>query len=205
MKKWADFLPAVMLHLPGCPEFTVEDALRTAAIEFCSRTRVWRGRQVTLATTVAGQPDYSILDNPEDAGLNHIQVAWVGDREIGTGTPGDDIDSFPGETNTDYSVELIGRATIRLNPAPKLDGEVVKATVSYAPTEVAYGIADALYFRWHEAIEKKAMHDLMIQVNKPWSNPNMAVFNRDRWERLRDEAANSAGPVRRQGLRVTPW
>lgn len=205
MKTWNDFLPAVRLHLPGCPEFTVEDAIRTAAIEFCSRTRVWRGKRVSIATTVAGQNEYSFLDNPEDAGLNSIQAAWIGKCEIATETPGDDIDYYPGQTDNDYRIGIVGRATVSLDPAPKNDGEVITATVSYAPTEVAYGIADALYFRWHEAIEKKAMHDLMIQMGKPWSNPQMAVFNLARWEKLKDEAANSAGPARKYNLRVRPW
>lgn len=214
MRAWAEFLPAVMLHLPGCPEFVAEDAIRTAAIEFCVRTRVWKLRQVTLATSIAGQAEYFITNNPTDAGLCHLHAAWVGQNEVLVGAPGDDLEFFPGETDTGanlgsfrtgYSMELTGRASVALNPAPTLAGQIIVATVSYAPTPAAYALNDAIYFRWHEAIEKKAMHDLMIQVGKPWSDPQMAVFNRERFERLKDEAANTAGPVRKQSLRVTPW
>lgn len=205
MKTWSDFLPAVRLHLPGCPEFAIEDAIRIAAIEFFSRTRVWRGKRIVISTTITGQQDYPVINNPDDSGLNTIQAAWVGDREINVESPSDDIDYYPGQTDAGYSIGITGRAMVSLDPAPNIDGEVILATVSYALTEVAPGIADAFYSRWHEAIEKKAMHDLMIQVGKPWSNPQMAVFNLARWERLKDEAANSVGPVRRVGFRVTPW
>lgn len=215
MKEWKEFLPAVMLHLPGCPELVVEDALRVAAIEFCETTRVWKEEYVTLAVTAAGFQDYAVSNNPKDAGLCHLHAAWVGEYEVGVGLPGSDQNFYPGQTedavlnyryqNTrNYSIEIVGRATIRINPVPNATPKTIVATVSYCPTPVAFGFPDGLYFKHHEAIEKKAMYNLMIQVDKPWSNPQMAMVNLARFDYLKDAAANANGPVRRTPLRVSP-
>ncbi len=45
----ASFLPKVYQYAPNCAEPAALDAIRSAAIEFCERTRLWR---TTLALTV---------------------------------------------------------------------------------------------------------------------------------------------------------
>lgn len=197
MKTWDDFLPACAPFLPGCPSFEVKDKLRLAAIEFLERSRWWRAEQVPLVTTEAGVRDYFITDLPEDAGLTHIQAAWVGQRHVGVAAPGETLLSYPSEQQDRWKVALIGQAQIRLSVAPIVGGEVLTATVAYIPTETAEGVPPTVYYRWHEAIEKRAIGELMMQAGKAWSSA-MAPTHLNRFEKLQREAAEEAGPVGRQ-------
>ena len=125
MKPWRDFLPVMMLQLPGCPEFVVEDAVRAAAIEFCDRTRVWKVEAVQLATTIAGQGLYYVTNNPTDAGLSHLHVAYAGEREIEVAGPGSSDDYFPGRADSRFRIQLAGRASIFLSPDPLEGGQAL--------------------------------------------------------------------------------
>ena len=204
MKTWAEFLPRMTLHLPGSPEFVITDALRDAAIDFFGRTRIWCERGVKLCTTKAGVADYAVTSNPVEAGLSHLHAAWLGEREIEVAHPGEDAGTSPGATDHRFRIELAGRAAVRLIPAPERGDEQVIGTVSYQPTDIAIGIASRFYYEWREAIEKRALAELMGQPNKPWSS-QMAPVHALRYEELVQEAANLAGPVRRRPLRVRMW
>lgn len=209
MKTWADFLPRMVDHLPGCPEFSMLEAVRDAAIEFFERTRVWKRENVTLATTVAGQGTYflDIDDLPEGAALTHLHAAWVGTEPVTIGRRAGRTDVAPGEQDALARAELriSGRADVTLSPAPETSGDVIKATVSFVPTQVSDGIDDELFYLYREAIEKRAIAELQSQEDKPWTSAK-AVGHGQRYERLQREAAEDAGPVGGQGrLRVRQW
>ncbi len=209
MREWADFIPQVALYLPGCPSFTIADAVRDAAIEFCERSRAWNAERVTLGNTVAGQRDYSLTTNPVAVGLCHLSAAWIGGIEIAPLNPGDAEDSEPAATAAarDCRIKLTGRASFRLVPAPTSSGDVVIANVAYAPTDAAPGIPEFIAREWHEAIERRAIAELMLQPDKPWSSATAGI-HMARFDKLLAEASNlRGGPVRRpgMGLRVRSW
>lgn len=209
MKTWDEYLIRMAPHVPGCPEFEVMNRVRDAAIEFCDRSRVWKVRHVTLGTSVALQADYRVTDNPVHAGLCHIHAAWIGRDEIGVVVPGEGEEDHPGQFREarQLAVELAGRALFRLLPSPQQSGLVVVATVSYCPTDTADGVPEFVDRDWGEAIEKRALCELMLQPGKPWTNTSMAEVHMARFERLLREAQEKAGPVRRpgRGLRVRQW
>lgn len=204
LRLWEESLPRCVGKLPGCPEFLIIDALRDAAIEFMERSRIWTVEAVTLATTIAGQRDYDVTVLPEDTGLTHIHVAWVGDREVPVIRAGTTHEAHPTETDDEYGLLLLGRDSLRLSPAPSVAGEVIKATVSYMPTETSPGIENELYTRWREAIEKRAIAELQQDTGQPWSSAQWTL-HMERFDKLLNEAANEAGPVSRNPLRVRMW
>lgn len=211
MRAWSEFIPNVMPFVPGCPEFEVENRLRNAAIEFCERSRIWRARDVTLVTTtVAGQSAYNVTGLPVHAGLCHLFVAWKGSNErdevpVLIEGEADDIEPTAAPSDT-FGVMLTSRSTLRLLPAPASPGLVVRGSVAYCPTDNADGVPNALFVEWREAIEKRAIAELMLQQGKPWSSGD-AMGHMARADKLLDEASNKAGPVNRpgHGLRVRSW
>lgn len=207
MKTWDDFLPNMTGNLPGCPAYVIRDKLRESAMDFLERSRVWKVEQVTLGNTVSGTRVHWVTNNPEDAGLCHLHAVWIGGKEVGIMLPGEAEDAAPGElADPDkVMVELAGRASLLLSPAPRVGGQAIVATVSYAPTEIALGVTDAVYRAHHEAIERRAQAELMAEQGKPWTNLQLAGVHGARYETLLDEAAAAAGPVRRRPMRVRSW
>jgi hypothetical protein len=211
MRAWSEFIPNVMPFVPGCPEFEVENRLRKAAIEFCERSRIWRARGVTLVTsTVAGQTGYTVPSLPVHAGLCHIFVAWRGTDErdevrVLEESDADDIEPTAAASR-DFGIMLTSRSTLNLLPPPDSAGIVVRGSVAYCPSDDADGVPNALFVEWREAIEKRAIAELMLQPGKPWSSGD-AMGHMGRADKLLNEAANKAGPVRRagHGLRVRSW
>ena len=207
MKTWDDFLPNMTGNLPGCPAYVIRDRLRESAMDFLARSRVWKVEHVTLGTTVSGTRIHWVENNPEDAGLTHLHAVWIGGKEVDIMLPGEAEDAAPGElADTEkVMVELAGRASLILSPAPRVGGQAIVATVSYAPTEIARGVTDAVYRAHHEAIERRAVAELMAEPGKLWTNPALAGAHMARYDDLQCEAAELAGPVRRRPLRVRSW
>ena len=205
MREWDDFLPAVVGHVPGCPAFVIRDKLRLAAIDLCERSRIWKAEHVALGNTVSGVRIHWVTTNPEDAGLTHLHAVWIGGKEVNILLPGGADDAAPGETADDVMVELAGRASLILSPAPAAGGQAIVATVSSAPTEIARGVTDAVYRAHHEAIERRAVAELMAEPGKLWTNPALAGAHMARYDELQREAAELSGPVRRRPLRVRSW
>ena len=127
MKTWDAFLPRVMPDVPGCPAFTVEEAVIEAAIQFLRDSGVWiSAGVVTLATTVAGQASYAVTV-PENAGIARLRAAWVGDEELEVLLPGEELDRAPGVRAEEWRVGLASPTTIVLSPAPLLGGQQITA------------------------------------------------------------------------------
>ncbi|MGV8823032.1 hypothetical protein [Methylibium petroleiphilum] len=207
MRTWAEFLPRTVLWLPGCPEIVIKDAVRDAAMDVLKRTRAWKVRAVPLGITVVGQSDYTIVP-PTFAGLTHIHVAWIGTDELTVGLPGEIDDDHRAENNDprECRIQAYDGTTVRLTPAPSVADQAITGTVSWVPLETALGIEDILYADsdLREAIECKAIGELMLQPQKPWSS-DRAGTKIGRSDELVDLVANRVGPVRRNPLRVKQW
>ena len=71
--EYAYFLPIVMPLVQPCPKYLVMDAIRHAAVDFFTRTRVWRERHVGALTEGANDiplPPASSLVRVEYVGVN---------------------------------------------------------------------------------------------------------------------------------------
>lgn len=202
---WADFVPAITLELPGCPQFTMENAIKRAAIRIYRNTRAWRVDDVTIvAATVVGQRDYTVT-NPADTLLVGLPAIYANGDEIDE-LPEQEIgDNLPTDTDSTWRVGVKDSVTVQVVPAPDAAGVAIVATVAYMPADTATGIDEQLFIKHHEAIEYLAMHLLMRQTGKSWSNPREAEENRLRANREISRISTMAGPMRRrQALRVQP-
>lgn len=197
---WIDWAARIQLRLKECPSILIADELRECAIRFYRDGRLWRETGVTVATTVAGQAEYSvaIASNTMLAGLPAI---WVGEDEVDEATPGQGDNFEPDETGTTVCIGVVGSSTIRIYPAPDVSDDIVTATVAYCPTDDSTGLPEPLYFSHRDTIEDMALARLMSQAEKPWTSFALAGEH----DRLATSGAlydsTMAGPVRRNRIR----
>lgn len=176
---WSDFLPEVLIEVPGCPEPLVEHHIRNAAIEFCNETLIWR-EDLTPIDSVIEQAEYTLtppagsrivmpvsveyddklIDPETEENLNAKSRTW---RTNDPGTP---------------SVFLIpDPLTILLHERPNsviVGGIAVKAALK--PTRNATEVADIVYDDWAEAVAAGALSRIMEIPDKPWTNPNQSIY-----------------------------
>ena len=198
-------VPEVASLAPECPSQIMEDAIKRAMREFFSKSRCWRQRGVTLATTEAGVTSYT-FNPPANAELLQIHAAWDGEDEIDPELPGEDDDSYPNETSTTFRVAVSADGSeIEIRPAPTDADTVIKGTVSYTLADNADSFPAWVFREYRSELAYGAASRLVAQPAKPWSNPGLYKAFRDEFEKAISEASNVAGPVRRRPLRVTPW
>lgn len=204
MKTWADFVPEIIMFVPDCPQFTVENEARQAAIEFFGDTRCWRSSTpvTVIAATVANQADYTVTP-PTGLELCGLPAAWLDGEEIGEALPGDLDDLAPGKTGTQHMVMAVDGVTVRLIPPTVTAGRVVKATCAYRPTQASAGIDDDKFFEHLSTIRDLALSRLYRMQGKPWTDTVAAASRESSYNSAALSASTAAGPRRRRRLRVT--
>jgi hypothetical protein len=123
-------------------QFDVDTSVIAGAVNERQKDMVaqakWRVTQGTLATTVAGQNEYTV---PAAAvNVRQVQVAgttynWVGDEEIQRATSG---------TLFSAGFDTTGSVLLRLYPTPDTSGLNITAIESVMPADATYGSATAL-------------------------------------------------------------
>jgi hypothetical protein len=184
----------------------MEERLRQAAFDFLSRSYCWRQRDVTLLTTVASQSAYA-YDLPANGKLLMLHSCFDGLREIEIEVEGEGDDFYPGETSdSDYRIAVADDgAGFELRPAPATSGVVLKGSVSFIPADNATGIPTWIERNYGQGIAHGAAALLVVEPNKPWSNPASYQFHQGEFNSSIAEASAKAGPVRRRPIRVKPW
>lgn len=202
MAPWAAFVPDITNYVVDCPHFTIEEAARTAAIDFFQWSRVWRATTVvTLATTVANQAAYTVTP-PAGAELAGLPVAWLNGKEIKEARAGRQYDYKPGETGTTHEVLVTGGTTILLIPPTVTAGLVLTGFPAYQPTEAATTLDDALFHSYKRTIRELALSYLKAMQGKPWSDPAAATGHMKAYMAASGYEGMNAGPVRRNRLRT---
>lgn len=201
----AELYPLIAPHVPECPIPLIRAALIRALREFFSDSRCWRQTRITLLTTVQGQSAYQ-LAAPENGELLQVQSAWDGLTEVEAGVPGDDDDWSPDDTSTTWTIAVSADASnLELTPTPSTDGVVIKGSMSYTLSENASAFPDWVYREYKKGLAMGAAADLVLQPQKPWSNPQNYLLLRGDFEAAVRAASNLAGPTRRKAIRSKPW
>lgn len=203
MKLWSAFYGNLSPYLTDCPDFTMEQAVRTAAIQFYQDSRAWRVRNVALGVTVAGQALYTLANNPTDADLTGLPAIWLDGTEVQELRPGAPDDSAPTDTGDDLMIGVEDSTHIRVTPLPVTAGMAMVATAAYCPSEASTGIDDELYKLHWRSINKLALSKLLMQPNKPWTDKQLAARMDVEYTIEATSRAGDAGP-RRNPLRVKP-
>jgi hypothetical protein len=116
----SSFLPYVLPHTPGAPDFVAEKYVRLAAIEFCERTRCWR----RIATVDVADYSSEALVAPEYAAIHEIEYAtFKSDLFAPIALAPTQFSDLQGEllANPHWSVDGSWDINTPINPADKID------------------------------------------------------------------------------------
>lgn len=208
----SSLFPDLVLMVPGCPEPTMERALREAARQFCRDTYV-----VTEYTdptdTVAGEQVIE-LTGLLDSSLEVVAVLeTVVDGAVVPPVP----QALMRNASRAYAAAAPGapRATYGLSERelllwPTPDAVyTVQFLVATAPTAAATRIADDLGGRWKYALIGKAASILAIQPNQAYSSSGVATHGelqyRSEVGKARVELNRSFGRGTRVSTHAVAW
>ena len=160
MAELKKFLKGVSPDIRMAPAVVMENAVLSAAIEFCSRAPVWlventqiyipAGFQTGRAPRVAAQ---SVIDH-------YIEIR----RDGGVLRPGVSYDVLP-----DRNIKLTS----------ELEEDVIlTAIVALKPTRDATQLPDILFNQYYEAITHGARARLLAQTNQEWGDPQASDYHR---------------------------
>lgn len=202
---WADMVPDLTPHLPDCPVFMIEGAIKDAAQRLYRNTRSWRVDEVDLGWTFSGESQYQATP-PVGLEMIGLPRVWINGELVdelafgessSTSTAADDYATSP------MRVGVTGPDTFTIIPAPTEDNWTILGTVAYAPADDCVGIPGYLWRRDREAIQSAALADIQSHAGKPWSASSASQHDaKARVEALR---LSTEGGARRQRLRVTPY
>ncbi len=204
---YSDFLPEVLPEVAGCPDITVERAVRDAVIEFCDKALVYTIDQDPVVVSVG----LSEIDLEIPTGTRLVQVlrAQIGRVRLDRVTRDDLYNSgrdWKTERGRPLAITYETDRSIRLVPIPDerlSDSLYVRFAVT--PTMASTSVPDAIGERYFREIAFGAKSLLFIMPGQPWSNPQLAgacraVFDRGMRDAMLD--AQQDGVAARKQVRI---
>jgi len=189
VKELSEFLPWVLPSVAACSDLFAEQAIRSAAIEFCERTRLWR--EIEEYTISEGE-EYTVdvACTPAQAVIHEFDSAWFDDKRI-------DAKSFdrnpPDFTPAELFYSQIGPNMLRLTaPQPG----TFKLAIFYKPAPNADFLPDFLFYQYTQAIADGALAQLFMTPGHDWTSTPLGDRYRRKFETTLD--ANFNGNVRGQ-------
>lgn len=199
------FLPYVLPNADGCPIPAAEQAIMSAAIEFCERSHAWNARLDPIAVdALTAEVD---IDVEAGSAVETIITAEFAGKEIQPKSEADLIEilgeGWRERTGTVTNFFLIGNA-MRLVLIPADAGSLV-VRAAYRPLRSSNVLPDVLFEEHVEAIASGALAKLYATPNKPFSNPGLIEFHT---RMMLDQATDARSKVYRDSvkspLRSTP-
>jgi hypothetical protein len=201
MATLSNFYPYVLPEVPGCPEISVDVALRSSLIEFCEKSLVIQ-RDHDPLTVVAGVVDYD-FEPPTGSLVVKVMKAWYKSEELIPLAPDEVEDaelynrSFSGANTTGSQPRYIlqkDERTFSLYPIPDVNvANGLTMRVAYKPTRTASSFEDVLFEDYAEVIAAGAKARLMMSPGKTYTNPQLAVALMDMFGRGVNTARSRAG------------
>lgn len=176
MKAWSLFYPEVLPELPKVPVPLVDYWLRTAAIEFCERSKC---HLVGLASldSVANQGSY-VIALAADTDLVELAAVRYQGETLDPVSPTfleTSYDDWESEVGCPEFYTQPDPSTVTLVPAPDASvAAAIRLRAAIKPGTAATGVDDWLFTKYHTQIAAGAKSKLMAMVSKPWSNPDEA-------------------------------
>ncbi len=195
MVRWEQFYEFVLPSVQGCPVSIVESAIKSATIEFCGRSLIWR--QDSIPTTILeGESLYRYAPPYEAKVVMPYYVSIYGKplkaldlRTLDTYDPEwrEKISSLPDAYVQvfDDTIQLVGTPTEDLEDA-MLAGVVLK------PSRNAEQCPNFLYDDWAEYIAAGALAKLHAMSNKIWAVPSLAEYYNRKFREGMSKAASKA-------------
>ena len=179
MIQWEQFLPEVMIDLPGVPEPLAIHHIRNAAMQFCEETRLW-SEYLDAISVQANEGEYT-LDGPQHTNVVDILSASFNGSPLGGPFSESELDKKrPGwreETGAQPFLCAKKGNLIRLIPIPtEAAANALRAAVAVKPALTAHEGPDFLLADWHEAIGYGAKERLLMVPGKDWTNADLALY-----------------------------
>lgn len=204
MVTWDAFYEYVFPSVQGCPTSIVKHALRSACIDFCARTLIWK-QDSTLNDVLSGQSLYTFAP---PTGAKVVTPYRVAIKDVDTGRDKElaacsleTLESFSPswrEDTADYPDKyvLITDDTIRLIGTPTKDLlESLSAGVALKPSRDAEDCPSFIYEDWAETVAAGALAKLHASKEKVWAIPELVTYYtklyRDGISRARSKATKS--------------
>jgi len=176
------FMPKLLQYAPNCPETSAYDAIRSASIEFCERTRLWR-YSMSLTFSTSGTVSFSSIP---DAVVHDIEKArWNGNIELLPASI-DEVDSIYGVDWRDDAVAgqpgyftQQNEDEITLVP---FEAGILNLNVWLKPNQSTETIPDFIASRYLDVIQAGALYMILTLQNQPFYNPELAVSFRNKFE-----------------------
>jgi hypothetical protein len=182
------FLPFVLPHALGCPDFAAKQEILRAAIKFCEQTRAWKA-VMDPVDIVAETATYAI-PTPTGAQCVIVEEVYYDGIEITPKTPDQLKEHYPNwltKTGTPQFYTQLDPDNLTLSPIPEdalADGLVVRGT--FAPARTATVVPDLLFNQYVDAIADGAIAELCATPGKPWTNPETAAYRAGLFQRAID-------------------
>lgn len=187
------FLPEVALEVTGCPQPLIIHALRSAAIDLCSRSLAWV-YQVPAFNTVADQAAYTLalptgvdLVMPLRVFLDGVPLdkPMSLDNDLEVGAP---VSAMTSGTPASYAVNESDQFV--LLPPPSSAGISVVVRAAVCPSRDSADMDAVLADNFYTEIAAGAIAKLCASEGKPYSNPKTALRCADVFEKGVIAAAN---------------
>lgn len=199
----SDLFSFVLPEVIGCPDPTLRLAIVMSAFEFCDKTGAWNELQDPVVLQV-GEADVEI-DKPAGAVMLRVTSAWLNGRLMQP-TPLRMINQLgvAGSEPHFYNA-AVERGSIRLFPAPGVEGLELTIKACYAPSMTATTLPDFLLQRYAQVIAAGAKSRLMLMQSAQWANPSMAAYYESAFQAGINEARSEVMLDQVSGnARITP-
>ena len=190
MATTSNFYQYVLPDVSGCPEISVDIAIRAAVIDFCEKSLVIQ-RDHDPITVLVGVIDYD-LEPPTNNVVTKVMRVWFKNLELQAMAP-DNVyhaeiynNLFVGanvnQSEPRFYLQKDSR-TVTIYPIPKETAtNALTMRVAYKPTRTAQIIDDSIFEDYAETIAYGAKYRLLSMASKPWTNgpaaaAAMTLFN----------------------------
>lgn len=180
------FLPQILVRAQGCPEPIALDAIRQAAIEFCSSTRLWRYTDTFAFTgnSEIATPDYSVLMEIENARMDGRALTPVSINYLNDAYPDQDWETL----DASFPKYITQKSDGSFMVVPAVEGQL-KMTLILKPSNDAEELPDFIDNEYRRVITDGALAEIMMIANQPYSNPDLASVHSARFQQSLDSLA----------------
>ncbi len=198
--KWSDFGPYVLPHVIGCPDPTMEQHVRLAAIEFLRRTMAWR--EVLDAVQTDGTERVEV-GAPNQAQIIKIKSVSVGGHEFPLVETSHGMELAHTSPAREFAFTHDGR-TLSVYPVQPAGVQVV-VDAALAPSITSTSMPDGLALQHMQDIAHGAIASIKRFSGQPFSDPNGAQEQQALFERrIATIAAKHSRGVMAAKLRSRP-
>lgn len=176
------FMPLIKTRAQGVPEPIAVAAIRQAAIEFCSRTKIWRGTDRFYATNIdaIALPSGSALVEVANARFNGLSLESISMDELNRLFPTTDWMTSTADAPRYFT--QIDMDTIKV--VPMCEG-YVDLTLILKPSYSAKQLPDLLS-EYRQVIADGALGEIFTIPNQTYTSPDLAMYHISRFNEQLD-------------------